>query len=91
LTAVAVNEGEARKGLTRQHGFDDRQNRRDTATACNAQVMPCLGRINRYKKTSFGGQNIYGIARLQTLIYPTRYHTATDMAHANAQLAIVHA
>ena len=54
LAAVAVDEGKAGKWFARQHGFHDRQNRRDAAATRNAQVVARLRGIYGYKKAAFG-------------------------------------
>ena len=88
---VAVDQREAAVGLACQHRLHDRQDRRDAAAAGDADVMSMRRGIDRHEEAALRRHHADLVAGFQMRVDPVGEHAASDLAHADAQFAIVDA
>ncbi|KAF5291100.1 hypothetical protein FQR65_LT20496 [Abscondita terminalis] len=89
--AVAVDQREAAGRLARQHGLHDGQDGRDAAAARNAHVVARGPGLDGHEEAALGRHDLQGVAGPQVLVDPVGELAAAHLAHAHAQLAVIHA
>jgi hypothetical protein len=89
--AVGIDQRDLCAGLARQHGFHDRQHRRDARPAGKGQIGARGGGIERGVEPTLGRHCLQNLARAQLFIRPGRKRPPIDPLDANLQEAVIEA
>ncbi|MPL79728.1 hypothetical protein SDC9_25612 [bioreactor metagenome] len=89
--AIGIDEGELRLRLTRQHGLDDRQQRRDARAAGKAQILLVGLGLDRGEELAHRRHRVDLVAGGEVLVRPGREGAAIDALDADLQHPLAHA